>query len=429
MAEDFTADLCIAALIVSVCAWFIAQRCVSRFTAAILAVIKVSIPLVYFASFRNEQWNFVDDLFYTRLGTELLNRGFSPFSILRDHNGIETMVAAANGWHIGYIWMNLVAQYLFGEHYYAPVFLNVGLTFVAAWLLYRIATLAEFNRTYRRALFCYVLFQPELLTWSSFINLKDILVMTLTIGLCYSSLMLAKRLSITHSLLFIGYIISLRFLRFYVPLVFAVALATWYLSIFGKTVTVRKYLWRYVIPIAVLFAIFVMIPSIRERVENLVISLGITNISYYREEFLRFSFYGCLRWLTTPRPWALSADTSFLLLPSLWHWATLIPAVVGAAHFWRTGKAAKLCLIYLAIAIVLYGAFELEQSPRHRLQVTFVIAWLQFHAFWIVTHAVSIRSRAPRQRWNISPNESTAYHHRVVTRGRRDDARPAITTS
>jgi hypothetical protein len=429
MAEEFSPDLWIAALVVFVCAWLVAQSCVSRFAAAILAVIKVSIPLVYFAAFRNEQWNFVDDLFYTRLGTELLNRGFSPLSILRDHNGIETMVSAANGWHIGYIWMNVLAQYLFGEHYYAPVFLNVSLTFVAAWLLYRIAALADFSAAYRRALFCYILFQPELLMWSSLINLKDILVMTLTIGLCYSSLMLAKRLSVLHFLLFIGYVISLRFLRFYVPLVFLAALGTWYVSIFVKTETARRYLWRYAIPIAALLALALTIPSVRDKVADLVAGLGIANISYYREEFLQFSLYGCLRWLTTPRPWALSADTSFLLIPSMWHWATLIPALVGAAHFWRSGKAAKLCLIYLAVAVVLYGAFELEQSPRHRLQVTFVIAWLQFHALWIVTHRSSTKSVRAQLRWKVLPNEGVAYHHRVVTRRCRDDARPAIVPS
>jgi hypothetical protein len=88
--------------------------------------------------------------------------------------------------------------------------------------------------------------------------------------------------------------------------------------------------------------------------------------------------------LLTPQLWAISPEYSFLLLPSLLHWLLLIPALLGAWMLWRRSREAALLLIYLAIVLVVYGFIPEQVGARQRVQVTFIVAWTQFHFFWVM---------------------------------------------
>jgi hypothetical protein len=385
MYEDLSTDLLIAAASVFAFGALVASRCISNIAAVILAGVRVLLPLVYFGAFYNETWTFLDDLWYTRQAAEFLHRGYTPLSILVSPNGPGAMAAVSSGWHVAYLWWNILAQYLFGEHYYSAVFLNIALSFVAGWMLFRICCMGGFSLVYRRAFFGFFLLQPELVVWSSFINVKDIAVMTLTIALCYLLLALSHKPTLRHVALLLACMICLRFLRFYVSAVFLVAALTWYAAIHYKAATAHSHLSRAALALVAGLVVSLSVPQVRDYGMQLLNGIGLNDVAYYREQYLSISPAGSLRWLLTPRPWGVGSESSFLVLPALLHWALVIPAVGASVHLWRTCEHTKLCLIYFAIAVLLYGAFELEQSPRHRIQVTFVIAWLQFHALWLLS--------------------------------------------
>jgi len=53
---------------------------------------------------------------------------------------------------------------------------------------------------------------------------------------------------------------------------------------------------------------------------------------------------------------------------------------------WREQPQVRPLFVYLAIALLLYGAFDELQGPRHRVQLIFIYAWAQFHFVWYVLH-------------------------------------------
>ncbi len=113
-----------------------------RLLALSLALLKVVIPLLYFAYFFRSGWTLVDDLTYFEQARLLLLKGNNPFLILFTQDGRERLFSIAGGQHILYYWWNLLAVYLFKPVYSAPVFLNVATTFISAAILFRIARLS-----------------------------------------------------------------------------------------------------------------------------------------------------------------------------------------------------------------------------------------------------------------------------------------------
>ena len=49
----------------------------------------------------------------------------------------------------------------------------------------------------------------------------------------------------------------------------------------------------------------------------------------------------------------------------------------------------RLFLIYAALIIVSYAVTEELLGPRHRFQLTFILAWMQFHFLWQMRPAKS----------------------------------------
>src|SRR5439155_4300349 len=159
----------------------LARRIIGLPTALLAAGLKVSVPLTYFAWSYDGSWNILDDLSYLEWGMHVLDYGFDPLTVFFYPEGRLALFNVSGGPHIIYPWWNMLAIWLFGEHYFSPVLLNVGLTFLAGYFLDRIVHLIGFEKSYRQAFFLFFLFHWDIIAWSSFLNLKDTLVMTLTV--------------------------------------------------------------------------------------------------------------------------------------------------------------------------------------------------------------------------------------------------------
>src|SRR5207248_2753537 len=155
--EGFTRDLLIAAIAVGLVAGLICRPTLGLPLAILTAVVKLFVPFAYFAWSYDGSWNLLDDLSYLEAGLYLRDSGHDPLTIFFSPEGRLTLFSVSGGVHIIYPWWNLVAISLFGEHYYSPVFLNVGLTFAAGYFLDRILSLIGFEKHYRQAFFIFFL--------------------------------------------------------------------------------------------------------------------------------------------------------------------------------------------------------------------------------------------------------------------------------
>ncbi len=99
-----------------------------------------------------------------------------------------------------------------------------------------------------------------------------------------------------------------------------------------------------------------------------------------------------LRALVTPVPWRVGEDYSFLVVPSICHWALMVPAFFGTFFLWRRSRFMRLLILYFVLIILFYGMLEDSiggQDARYRVQVVFILALMQFHALWLVFKPVS----------------------------------------
>lgn len=369
MAEGLTNDLLWAAFCMGLLSFWIASRQLSITTSFLVAVVKILIPLVYFAFFYDGTWTFLDDIKYQSQGTKMLQLGYNPITALFAPKGLSYLFSLSGGRHILYGWWNLLGQYLFGKHYYSPVFLNIALTFVISYFIVRIACLSGFSQKYARGLFLFSLFQWDILVWSSLINLKDIIVTTLTVISLYLILKLSKQIKIYYLLALGATLFVFFWIRFYIPLAIVIATIVW--------IALVQTGWRR-------YFLFFMAAIGSVLVFNL---LGVeATLNNFRKLDLNVATLatGVIKMSLTPQPWSIAPEYTFLFYPANLHWLFFFPAISGGWMLWRRSRAVALLLIYLALAFLFYGSYAELNGPRQRLQVTPIIAWMQFHFCWVV---------------------------------------------
>lgn len=357
-----------------------ARRYLPLAGALAVVMVKVGIPLAYFALFYDGTWNFIDDITYAEHGRILLAAGYNPFTVLFRPDGLGLLIELSLGLHILYAWWNHLAQYLFGPHYYSAVFLNVALTFAAAGLLYRIARLAEFGTQYARGLALFFLLHWELLAWSSFLNAKDMVVLALSIAAFYFFLQvtLVPRGIRSRAFHLVGLAVTLvlcLWIRFYVSFLL--------LGAFGAWILLKRRGWKKYLLLGAVAGGMLLLPS---RVPAGLVQL-----------YPAAAAAGVVQFALTPRPWSIEPAYTFLRIPSLLHWLFFVPAVAGAYLLWRYSAIGALMLIYMGVTLLFYAVVPELQGPRYRIQVTFIWAWMQFHAVYEL-----LRMIAP-ERWAPAP--------------------------
>jgi len=318
-------------------------------------------------------------MFYLEQGQELLAQGYDPFSFFFDSEALLHLIGMSGGHHILYGWFNFLAQWMFVPYYYSPVFLNVGLTLGAAYYLYQLAICGKFSKQYARGLFIFFSLHWELLAWSSLVNLKDTLILFITIAFIYAVVRFVQTKSKKYAFTLIGLVFLFFWIRFYVPLMLALAVLVhlpWSAGQRGKWV------------LAMLVTVFGAVYGTYLGWEKVLGELGRLDITVG-------AFLGAIRMALTPQPWSIDPEYSFLLLPAILHWVFFIPAIVGGVMLWRRQTQLRLLFVYLAIALLVYGAFDELQGPRHRVQLIFIYAWAQFHLIWYLLRRSTSKYLAP----------------------------------
>ncbi|HTM54322.1 MAG TPA: hypothetical protein VL175_09850 [Pirellulales bacterium] len=360
MTEGYTTDLLLAAFCACGAAALIAARDMPLRWASLLALARVAVPLVYFGSFYDATWNVGDDLVYFAQAETLSDCGYNAFTVLLQHDGWEFLHALSGGHHVLYGWWNLASVTLLGEHYYAPVLCNVVLTFVGASLLSRTVLRLGYPAAYALGFQIFWLLHWDLIAWSSLLNVKDVLVQTMTIAILYCVVSYVRERRAIYLFAFAAIAALFWWIRFYVPMLVLTAVMIWMVTQWNDE---RRYLF---VPLGAL-AYYFALPMLG----------GVSD--YWQFENI---FFEVVRFSLTPIPWNVDEVYGYLTIPTTLHWVFFLPALCGAAWLWRESRAARLALIYLACLVGLYAITEELLGPRQRFQVAFVFAWAQFHFAW-----------------------------------------------
>jgi hypothetical protein len=330
-------------------------------------------------------WGLLDDVKYFRQGLEFATREGDPFTFFLHPDRVFRLVTMSEGLHVLYGWYNYLMQWLVGPYYFAPVLGNVLMTAVAAAALHRLVEAA--GAPLREARWTTLLFLVhwDVLAWSSFINVKDNLVVMLTVLLLLAYTRLARGITRGRVLAIVAVSGVFVFLRFYVPVL---ALGAFLLTSAAARGAIARYRWR-------LLALGVaMAGALYAALGRAAFELALTRLDLSPPSVI----FGVVRILLTPQPWSLASNYEYLLLPSILHMCLVVPAMAGLASLWRGVPGARLAIAYYLLIVLVFASFPLQLGPRHRYQVVFLLAWGLVHVVREALPAISqwVRGMPPR---------------------------------
>ncbi|MEZ6119678.1 MAG: hypothetical protein R3C28_24355 [Pirellulaceae bacterium] len=340
-----------------------------------ILVIKLSIPVTYFAFYYDGTWNFLDDFTYYDESANLVALGYTPYELLTTDEGQKVVTSVSGSRHTFYYVVNTLAIQLFGDFYSSGVFFNIAISIASACLFAKSMERLGFEPTYCRWLLAFQLLHWEYLSWTSLINAKDTVVELLIVTTLYHVIRWQQQHSLLSAIMMIISIYLLTTVRLYVPPVM-------FAGITLATVISSKDIRAYVILLAGSAASLYYLRNYSQHLNS-----------------LRFDdvIYGSIRFVLTPRPWDISVEKSFLFWPSIFQWSTMPLALFGAIHVWRSRPAVRIFLCVLLAFVLFYGVFIYDPSPRLRLQIAGLFALTQFHCIWTVFHWLFQRNES----WNL----------------------------
>ena len=340
-----------------------------------LPFIKAAVFLIYYTVFFDGTWTFLDDWNYLEQGEALLAQGVS---VTNFWTSLPALFSAAGGQHVVYYLFNADAARLFGPAYYAPVALNIVLTFVAAALMAGAARNGlHVSRRLATGLFVLLVLSPTLIAWSTVMNGKDTIVMTGTAMAAYA-VSQAERGHYRRAVLLglaVGFVLF--FTRFYTPLMM--------LSALGGAILLshagRRSPWLWLLAISGLGGVL-----------SLLGIGGLTSaLSRLQDGFVN-PLYGFIRYLLTPIPFGATESYSFLNLPQVLYWLLLPCMGYGIYRVWqRATLTGRFIVIYFFLMVALYAMFGILQGPRHRYQLEGLIVVFQFLGLLSVIQQMGFR--------------------------------------
>jgi hypothetical protein len=358
---------------------FLATR--SVIGAAVGAGIKAGLFLLNFAVFFTGQVTGFDDLYYLDVASDLSQGGFAISDLFLRGDALASIAQSA---HIIYPIHNYYAMLLFGDHYFAPVALNVLFTVAIAFVGTRL-TVAEFQLTRRQArmFFLFLLLYPEILAWSTVFNGKETLVL-----LCHVLLLTGvSKLLRGRILAAIAFIAPAAYflagLRYYVLPLFAVAFL-----VYSLLASKSKHKGK-----TILFAAVCVSAVLVQQFSGLSYGINLI-ISTFSDPL-----YGLIHFALTPIPFLADATYAFLNLPAFYHWLAFPFLLVGvrAVHRMKT-PFSRFFIIYFCTIIAFYSVFEGLQGPRHRFQLAFAFAIFEFTGVLVFLRAVVPVAARPLRR-------------------------------
>ena len=337
-------------------------------------LFKFGLPLFYFhysgRLFREFNKIAVDE-FYIQTN-QILSEGHTAYSLLAQ--GFQPISSIMDTTDPFYWWWNAVWIEIFGNAVFSPVLANVFVTVLASIVATKLLIELDHEYRFQQYFLAFSLLHWEILTWSSMMNIKDVLVMFLTISSMYFVITALKSQD-TQSLLFRLSALAvalwiLTYIRWYVPGLFLGAIGLW------LCIEMLRSEPRPSLPQAALF---------------LTVTACIGLWVFSRFDFssridIGWAILGFFRYTIGPVPFGTADSYTFLNMAAVFHWI-LFPVLIIGVFKLVTKKYERLLLLYVVVTVGLYSIVPSGSGPRFRLQLGMFIALLQFMGLWFVfTH-------------------------------------------
>jgi len=350
--EGLSANLLEIAFAVFISVFLIIRTDLGIPTSLFVSFLKVSIPFVYFAFYFDGSWTFEDDMLFFSEGETIADLQGNPLGLIFSKAGIDRLSSSAGGRHFLYIWWNAVLMAVWGKSYYVAVFVNVVLTSITGLLCMRLVRMAGFSSTYAKAFLVFFLLHPEILAWSSVANLKDLLVMALLSASLLNMVKLSQRFTIRNTVWLLLIFILIGWIRFY--LIFLIIIS---FALYSSFLSMRQ---KIVLAFSMLFVLFPFFGDFGQ----IGFLYSIIDLNGYPLRIIRF--------LITPRPWSISPEYSFLLIPSIWNLAMLSLLPFAVHSLWKN-RSARLTIITFAVIWFASSLLDFTNGVRHRIQLLQII--------------------------------------------------------
>ena len=342
-----------------------------------VAFVKAAVFFIYFYFFFDGTFTFKDDWTYLNAGNELLAKGFSIFSIVTDR---ETLMNMFRSRHILYQVYNLLAFKLFGENYFSPVALNIIVTFFTSYLLYKFALLLKLSKQLSLYIAILYLIHWDILAWSSFLNLKDILVQFLVFLAIYSLMKIVYEHRYKFSISFIISLYLLAMIRFYLILAIAITYMIYMLcSIYIRNKRLEQLFILSLVPVLITL-VFVTVTLVYP-----------SDLNFFLDR-LTNPLTGSIRFLLTPIPFHIDNNYLFLTFSALLHWVMFPFMIYGYFVLYKKSPNTTIFItLFVFTILIIYGSIPELQTARKRLilEPFFVI----FQMLGVVSFGRDIRLR------------------------------------
>jgi hypothetical protein len=346
----------------------------STVTALFVAIIKSWVYLVFFLFFfNNHNFNFVDSITYLK-GAIFLFENYSFLEILLNPNKIIMPISGA---HTIYYYWSYISFFLFGPYIHSPITLNILTTFLGSYFLYKISK-EFFNVSIKNSILLSVIYclHWEVIPWSSFFNLRDILIQVSIISIIYYTLKIVNQFTLKNLIMLFLALFILRYLRTHMAYLFTLYLGV---IIFCNSFFFKRNTFM-INPIK--FTLFITV--------TLIISLYQfqTFLDLYQSWSLTFNLnYGIklfkLFLSPLPVPIILDQGYGFLVFASVINFLAFPLIILGIVITFKDKKFffnAFILLFFFLTTVIVISGYENIQGPRQRLMIMPLILFYCFYS-------------------------------------------------
>lgn len=327
------------------------------------AIVKSGIFLIYFGLIFDGSYILLDDVTYIKGGIILASQGISFLNFFTHWDAVKS-VAGGSDTVFYYLYNALAFQFFNTQNYYAPVAFNIILTALVSFIGYRLAKKElELSELSAKLFFLFLIFHPDVLIWSSLINIKDITVLFMHLALLVAIANAFNRRWPSALLITTATLPFILLNRYYILGLFGISLLIFFMS------SKQESRYRIIFFILILFFTIFLFKGF--------------NAFTYPVELIAETFvnplYGLGRFILTPIPFNTEPIYAFLDLPALIHWLLTPFFLLGIYQVWKQGsRFGRFVVLYLFVFLGIYAMVGELQGPRHRVQLDFAFALFQF---------------------------------------------------
>jgi len=412
--EPYDWRFAINGLIVWAIGTLIFSRVMRLELAAIVMFIKVMIWGIYFTFYFDPFFKIGgDDHAYWEHAVDMWNFGLDPIRIWALAH-MSYLINADPG-RVVFYYYTYVGLYLFGPSYQSPILMNILVSTMTTYFCGRVMFDLTKNRACMELFSVYLSLHWMIIAWSSFLLLKEPLIVALTAGVLYGISWNTRRQILGRSCIAILCLFALLYTRFYLPevLIGGVAAGVFF-SVRSARFSSKRRLASNVERSEIVASVERLLIVLRSRwviigiLSSIALYFGHNELKYFVSLMdLRGAPYEVIHFLLQPLPWKITAPVSFLLIPSILHWLAIPLTCIGALALWFQKTTLSRIIVMIAIVMtIFYGLVPDIASTRHRAPLDLLFAIMQFTGFLYLLKYTSRRKKSANE--NIDFTETSA---------------------